>query len=279
MSIGRFTTRDSYTGSASDPLSLNLYTYCANNPVLFVDPSGHSYGTLPDGTKMSINSNWDAQLFYQKYNMQNAKLNPTSTTKLPHVSPEQSRISAPSEKINTLITTRQLESVFYNDEGYTISWEGVSDETVQDLNRVLNQYDITTTERIAQFIGQCSIESHCGDWITEGAYSSYDEQMNYVKGKSYYPYYGAGYIQLTHEYNYAAFSKDMNDPKIMDGPTYVAENYAWEAAGWFWKNNDMNSLIDNGASVFDVTQKVKGYDRDTWQKREQAYNNVKSALG
>ena len=98
-SIGRFITRDSYTGRASDPLSLNLYTYCANNPVLNIDPSGHSYGTLPDGTKMSINSNWDAQLFYQKYNMQNAKLNPTSTTKLPHVSPEQAGIAAPSEKI------------------------------------------------------------------------------------------------------------------------------------------------------------------------------------
>ena len=27
--------------NASDPLSLNLYTYCANNPVMYVDPSGH----------------------------------------------------------------------------------------------------------------------------------------------------------------------------------------------------------------------------------------------
>ena len=26
---------------ASDPLSLNLYTYCNNNPVMYVDPSGH----------------------------------------------------------------------------------------------------------------------------------------------------------------------------------------------------------------------------------------------
>lgn len=107
---------------------------------------------------------------------------------------------------------------------------------------------------------------------------SYEKQMNYVKGLSYYPYYGAGYIQLTHDYNYAAFSEDMNDPKIMDGAAYVAENYAWEAAGWFWKNAGMNSLIDNGASVFDITQKVRGYDRDTWQMREQAYNSVKFAL-
>ncbi len=27
--------------NASDPLSLNLYTYCCNNPVMYVDPSGH----------------------------------------------------------------------------------------------------------------------------------------------------------------------------------------------------------------------------------------------
>ncbi|MBR4023568.1 MAG: RHS repeat-associated core domain-containing protein [Ruminococcus sp.] len=40
-SIGRFITRDSYSGKISDPLSLNLYTYCANNPIVYIDPSGH----------------------------------------------------------------------------------------------------------------------------------------------------------------------------------------------------------------------------------------------
>ena len=60
---GRFISRDSYVGRRTDPLSLNLYTYCANNPVYFFDPSGYSYGTLPDGTKMSINSAWDAKVF------------------------------------------------------------------------------------------------------------------------------------------------------------------------------------------------------------------------
>ena len=40
-SIGRFTQRDSLTGKIGDPLSLNLYTYCHNNPVYYFDPSGH----------------------------------------------------------------------------------------------------------------------------------------------------------------------------------------------------------------------------------------------
>ena len=40
---GRFISRDSFAGRRSDPLSLNLYTYCGNNPVLFTDPLGHDY--------------------------------------------------------------------------------------------------------------------------------------------------------------------------------------------------------------------------------------------
>lgn len=39
--IGRFISRDSYTGKIEDPLSLNFYTYCHNNPVQYVDENGH----------------------------------------------------------------------------------------------------------------------------------------------------------------------------------------------------------------------------------------------
>ncbi|TEB06806.1 tRNA3(Ser)-specific nuclease WapA precursor [Pelotomaculum schinkii] len=39
--IGRFISADSYLGKDNDPLSLNLYTYCANDPVNYNDPSGH----------------------------------------------------------------------------------------------------------------------------------------------------------------------------------------------------------------------------------------------
>jgi RHS repeat-associated protein len=39
--LGRFTIEDSYWGEDNNPLSLNLYTYCHNDPVNFIDPSGH----------------------------------------------------------------------------------------------------------------------------------------------------------------------------------------------------------------------------------------------
>ena len=38
---GRFTQEDTYKGYVEDPSSLNLYTYCMNNPIIYIDPSGH----------------------------------------------------------------------------------------------------------------------------------------------------------------------------------------------------------------------------------------------
>jgi len=39
--VGRFLTRDSYTGESDEPESLHLYTYCENDGVNSIDPSGH----------------------------------------------------------------------------------------------------------------------------------------------------------------------------------------------------------------------------------------------
>ena len=40
--IARFLTEDTYRGEKNDPLSLNLYTYCKNNPLKYTDPTGHT---------------------------------------------------------------------------------------------------------------------------------------------------------------------------------------------------------------------------------------------
>lgn len=40
--IARFLQEDTYRGQVNDPLSLNLYTYCNNEPMMYDDPTGHS---------------------------------------------------------------------------------------------------------------------------------------------------------------------------------------------------------------------------------------------
>lgn len=39
--IARFMSADTYYGRLSDPLSLNLYTYCHNEPIMYWNPTGH----------------------------------------------------------------------------------------------------------------------------------------------------------------------------------------------------------------------------------------------
>jgi RHS repeat-associated protein len=39
----RFLQEDTYTGDRNDPLSLNLYVYCHNEPLMYSDPTGHSW--------------------------------------------------------------------------------------------------------------------------------------------------------------------------------------------------------------------------------------------
>ncbi|WP_343349039.1 RHS repeat-associated core domain-containing protein [Terrisporobacter petrolearius] len=43
---GRFITRDTYRGEINEPDTLHLYAYCANNPINYVDPSGHLRKTI-----------------------------------------------------------------------------------------------------------------------------------------------------------------------------------------------------------------------------------------
>ena len=40
---GRFLTEDTYRGELNEPDTLHLYVYCKNNPINYMDPSGHKF--------------------------------------------------------------------------------------------------------------------------------------------------------------------------------------------------------------------------------------------
>ena len=84
-------------------------------------------------------------------------------------------------------------------------------------------------------------------------------------------YKGAGYIQLTGRSNYQSFANYMGDQKIMDGVNYVSVKYPWSSAGYWWSRNNMNALIDQGATVLDVTEKVNG-GTNGLEDRQKYYN-------
>ncbi|AOY76011.1 RHS repeat domain-containing protein [Clostridium formicaceticum] len=51
---GRFITKDSYEGEITNPLSMNQYIYCMNNPLIYEDPSGHFIATIIGGLSGAI---------------------------------------------------------------------------------------------------------------------------------------------------------------------------------------------------------------------------------
>ena len=56
-SVGRFISKDSVEGSITNPLSLNLYTYCVNNPIIYTDPSG-CFGESASNWLFNFNANY-----------------------------------------------------------------------------------------------------------------------------------------------------------------------------------------------------------------------------
>ena len=139
----------------------------------------------------------------------------------------------------------------------------IRDDEILELNRCLEKYNITNTLRIRHFLSQTAHESGGGKWkkeLSDGYYLEGRTDIGNVNPGDGPKYKGAGYIQLTGRANYQAFSDYIgNDPKIMDiGVDHVAEVYPFTSAGFWWTNNNMNSLCDSNPSVEQVTKRVNG---------------------
>ena len=58
--IGRFTSPDTIVPNPAYPQSLNRYSYCLNNPLKWIDPSGHQYEHITTASIMSYaQQNWN----------------------------------------------------------------------------------------------------------------------------------------------------------------------------------------------------------------------------
>jgi putative chitinase len=157
------------------------------------------------------------------------------------------------EHFKANIVTRQQAEFVYGRK--------MSDRQFEDLNSCLQQFEINTVPRIRHFLSQTAHESGGLRWMKElasgSAYEGRRDLGNTSPGDGR-KYKGAGVIQLTGKDNYQKFADFIGDQKVMQGHSYVAQIYPFTSAGFWWKNNNMNALCDQSASVEQVTKRVNG---------------------
>lgn len=76
-----------------------------------------------------------------------------------------------------------------------------------------------------------------------------------------YKWRGRGFIQLTFRDNYRSFASDMRVPEVMDDPSLVETEYAFESAYWFFDKNGLFRMADNGIgtdNIKAITKRVNG---------------------
>lgn len=178
------------------------------------------------------------------------------------------------------------------------------------LDKILPQYEITTVNRIASFLAQCSHESMEFTRLRENLNyraeslvktwprhfpnmeiaNQYARQPEKIANRAYanrmgngneasgdgWKYAGKGIIQLTGKSNYSEFAKAIK-MRLEDVPDYL-QTYegAIKSACWFWKKNNLNSFAD----VEDIKGQTKvingGYNG--LDDRLKKYSSIKSIL-
>lgn len=172
---------------------------------------------------------------------------------------EQYRTSAEDDDTVQLgshyVSKDQLAAIWKCDPNLIANYE------IDELNLCLAKYEITTPQRIRHFLSQTAHESGGGRYkkeLASGAAYEFREDLQNDEVGDGPKYKGAGYIQLTGKYNYSRLSAYLDDPQVMNGVDYVAENYPFTSAGYWWMDNRMNEFIDDGADVIAVTKRING---------------------
>jgi predicted chitinase len=137
----------------------------------------------------------------------------------------------------------------------------LDESAIQSLNSALEEFKITTKNRMAHFLSQCCHESGGFRWFTELAsgqdYENRKDLGNFMQGDGP-KYRGAGAIQITGRYNYQKFCNFIKDPRVMEGHYYVSKKYPFQSSGFWWMLNKMNEDCDKNVSCADISKIVNG---------------------
>jgi len=180
------------------------------------------------------------------------------------------------------------------------------------LSKILPDYDINTPERVACFLGQTMVESAGYNALVENlnyrpetlvkiwpshfpnmeVANEYAHQPEKIANRAYagrmgngdeasgdgWNYCGRGLIQITGKANYAAFAESIDTP-VEQVPEFLGTfEGAVQSACWFWENNNLNALADNG-DVLGITKKVNGGTLGLEERQQHTQNAHQVLMG
>jgi len=187
-------------------------------------------------------------------------------------------------ELNMQITLDQLINFFEDTDDFVL------EKFVDPINKVIEDFDINTPERLSMFLAQVGHES--------GGLKTLHENLNYkeerlaqifpkyfkgvdtseyahnperianlvyanrmgngdVESGDGYRFRGRGAIQLTGRSNYTACGADL-EVDLEENPDWLeTPEGAIMSAAWFWDQHDLNDWADKG-DVLMVTKKING---------------------
>lgn len=170
--------------------------------------------------------------------------------------------------------------VFMPDPEIDRHFRPIAEQDIINLNRVLMLYDITNKERICAFLSQITYECAHGEKMCErvgvdgirpeNTTRTEMKRVHEITREYPYQYRGGGAIHLTHMGAYEEFFREVMDMDADDkmptidteylgdkenaieeekivsiGTEYVAYNYPWLSAGFFWKWKKLNATLES----------------------------------
>lgn len=204
--------------------------------------------------------------------------------------------------MSTILTKSQLKQMVKNP--YIDHWYDA-------LEQLLDDYEITTPQRVAAFVAQCAHESGNFVFIKEnlnykaaslrkifGKYfptddlaAAYANKPEMIANRVYanrmgngdeasgdgYRYCGRGLIQLTGRDNYTFFAGSL-DITVEEAAEYLTTfEGAAQSACWFWESNNLNQWADKG-DILTLTKRINGGTIGL-EDRIKHYNHALHVLG